>query len=504
MSDRPLPRDVKKAIDLLRGDLGRPWKADDLARACDVSRRTLEKHFRRFLGCAPLEFLRTERLDRARRRLLRGPPGANVTEVATDSGLTHLGRFAAAYRDRYGESPSDTLKLRRVPAHVNAASVHLAASLVRPTVAILPFDLVGPEAMRASGLGDEISISLYRTGWIRIVRESEGRYHLHGRVKDEGTGILRVRVTLFDRVALRYIWVDFFECTIDDVFRSQNWLSDVVSGAVRSVLRASEIDRVTDKDPMQLGAWELSMRALPIVITADPAGQGIAVELLDRGIELAPRDPVPMSLAAWCHGLRAGHHFTTDAVGERDKALQLALEATGPGAGDPMSHAMLSAAYMLAHDLAAAAHHARRALTIDGASAWGWGRLGWVYAYRGEAAKAIECCHVARVLAPSDPLGFVWSIGIAAANFELGHYNRAVQWYERVMVEQPKATWINRFLAPAYVLADREEQGKQSLDALYRSFPELTIAMVRTGLPHTVRLLDLVGEGLADLGMRIS
>lgn len=74
MSDRPLPRDVKRAIDLLRGDIGRPWRVDDVARSCEVPRRTLEKHFRRFVGCAPLEFLRAERLSQVRRRLLGGRP----------------------------------------------------------------------------------------------------------------------------------------------------------------------------------------------------------------------------------------------------------------------------------------------------------------------------------------------------------------------------------------------------------------------------------------------
>ena len=206
------------------------------------------------------------------------------------------------------------------------------------------------------------------------------------------------------------------------------------------------------------------MRALPMVLAADPAHQNTAIELLDRAIEQAPRDPVPMSLAAWSHGLRAGHHFTSDANRERNKALHLATNATASGAGDPFSHAMLSAAYMLAHDLEAAEHHARAALAIDGASAWGWGRLGWVHAYRGEAAKAIECCHIARVLAPSDAQSFVWSIGIAAAHFELGRYDQAVGWYGRALAEQPKATWINRFLAPALAVGRSQGSGTTQPD----------------------------------------
>jgi transcriptional regulator GlxA family with amidase domain len=112
-----LPRSVRRAIDLLRGDLGRPWTVDELAQLCVVPRRTLEKHFKRFVGCSPLEFLRKERLNQVRRSLLRAPPDANVTAIATDCGFSHLGRFALAYRDHCGESPSDTLRWGRIPAN---------------------------------------------------------------------------------------------------------------------------------------------------------------------------------------------------------------------------------------------------------------------------------------------------------------------------------------------------------------------------------------------------
>ena len=44
------------------------------------------------------------------------------------------------------------------------------------------------------------------------------------------------------------------------------------------------------------------MRALPMVIAADPVAHAAALELLVRAMELTPRDPVPMALAAWCTG----------------------------------------------------------------------------------------------------------------------------------------------------------------------------------------------------------
>ena len=501
MLAQPLPHDVKKAIDLLRGDLARPWRIGDLARRCDVPRRTLEKHFRRFVGCAPLEFLRAERLDQARRKLLKARPGASVMEIAADCGLNHFGRFAVLYRDRYGESPSETLRWRHVAASVRPAPFRLAVSSERPALALLPFDLTVPLPGGAEDISDAIGAALYSTGWVRIVPAPAGRYHLQGRVKDDGTGTLRIRLMLIDRSISRYVWADCFECVRGDLVGFEEWFSNLVSGSLRSVLCEAEIDRTAGKDKLQLTAWELSMRALPMVLAADPAGHATAIELLDRAIEQAPRDPVPMSLAAWCHGLRAGHHFTTDPKLERDAALQLALRASRLGAGDPLSDTMLSAAYMLAHDLASAEAHARCALAIDGGSSWAWGRLAWVHCYRGETAKAIECCRIARTLGPTDPLGFVWAIGIAAANFEEGRYDEAVQWYRRAVAEQPRATWLNRFLAPASVLGGNKDGGRQSLHALSCSFPELTISQVMTGLPHTNRLLDRVAEGLAELGM---
>jgi AraC-like DNA-binding protein/tetratricopeptide (TPR) repeat protein len=506
MHGRMLPRGLKKAVDLLQGDPGRAWKIDDIALLSGMPRRTLEKHFRRFVGCSPLSYLHRERFDQARRKLLRAPPGVSVTQIASDCGFNHVGRFAVTYRSRFGESPSDTLSWARIPAATKPSWFRSPVFWDRPTLAILPFALTGPFAACMDEIGDEIATALCRTGWIRVVPPPAGRYHLHGSVRDDGSGSLRIRIMVIDRSTNRYIWAESVEFSAGHGRDAgyQDWLSSLAVSALRSVVRDAEIDRAAGKDPTQLTAWELSMRALPIVMAADPVAHRIAVELLDKAMELAPRDPIPMALRAWCHGLRGGHHFTSYQQGERDNALRLASEASLRSVNDPLANTMLSAAYMLAHDLSAAEVHARRALAVDSGSAWGWGRLAWVHAYLGDTTKAIEYCQIAHVLAPEDPLGFVWSIGIAAANFELGRYDRAILWYQRAIAGQPKATWINRFLAPALLLADKRQDARQSMSTLRNSFPALTVEQVRTGLPHTNALLDRVADALASLGVPLA
>jgi transcriptional regulator GlxA family with amidase domain len=91
-----------------------PFTVVDLARVAGVSVRVLQESFRQHVGMSPLAYLRRLRLDGAHTELSRADPwDLSVTDVAYRWGFTHLGRFAGAYRSRYGESPSQTLRARR-------------------------------------------------------------------------------------------------------------------------------------------------------------------------------------------------------------------------------------------------------------------------------------------------------------------------------------------------------------------------------------------------------
>jgi AraC-like DNA-binding protein len=111
---RRRPRAVKRTLDAMHAEPGRPYTAGDLASIAGVGVRVLQDSFRRHLGVSPLAYLRRLRLDGVHRELSRSDPWqVNVSEVAHRWGFTHLGRFAGAYRARFGESPSRTLRERR-------------------------------------------------------------------------------------------------------------------------------------------------------------------------------------------------------------------------------------------------------------------------------------------------------------------------------------------------------------------------------------------------------
>lgn len=105
------PRIVSRVLDALEADPARDWTAADLAREAGVGIRRLQQGFQRYLGTTPMQHLLGIRLARVHTDLLAGTD-PTVADVAFRWGFTHLGRFAAAYRERYGVAPSQTLRSR--------------------------------------------------------------------------------------------------------------------------------------------------------------------------------------------------------------------------------------------------------------------------------------------------------------------------------------------------------------------------------------------------------
>lgn len=110
--DRPvrLGGAIKHAVELIEERPSEPWTTVRLATEVHLSVRALQEGFRRDLAVPPMRYLRNVRLRRAREVLQAADRDTTtVGAVAVGLGILHLGRFAAAYREAFGESPSDTL-----------------------------------------------------------------------------------------------------------------------------------------------------------------------------------------------------------------------------------------------------------------------------------------------------------------------------------------------------------------------------------------------------------
>jgi AraC-like DNA-binding protein len=102
---------LHRAIAFVQTNIDREIGIVDIARAINVTPRSVQLMFRGYLGTTPTGYLRRLRLEHAHRDLIRGEPGtASVGDIAARWGFGHPGRFAAVYRQAYGKAPSNTLR----------------------------------------------------------------------------------------------------------------------------------------------------------------------------------------------------------------------------------------------------------------------------------------------------------------------------------------------------------------------------------------------------------
>ncbi|GGI19287.1 transcriptional regulator [Bradyrhizobium guangdongense] len=107
-----LPRALRAARDHLADNAGEPLDLVQLACAAGIGIRALQLGFRRHFGLSISQMLLDMRLAGLHARLAQASPDVSITDIAFDLGFTHLGRMAGAYRAKFGETPSATLRRR--------------------------------------------------------------------------------------------------------------------------------------------------------------------------------------------------------------------------------------------------------------------------------------------------------------------------------------------------------------------------------------------------------
>lgn len=167
-----LPADLVRALGWLRGHLSEPVQLDLLAQVAGVRPRTLETHFKMFLGLTPLGWVRRMRLARARQEFIRRGTSTTVTDVALNSGFTQFGRFAAEYRKAFGELPSATVRRAK---EISARSFDRDLDeAIRLTLGALPFafavartqcDAALEELSRPQHLAPDYGLPKAAAGW---------------------------------------------------------------------------------------------------------------------------------------------------------------------------------------------------------------------------------------------------------------------------------------------------------------------------------------------------
>ena len=303
----------------------------------------------------------------------------------------------------------------------------------KPSIAVLPFTNMSGDPEQeyfADGMVEDIITGLSRIKWLFVIarnstfvykgkpidvkqvgRELGVRYLLEGSVRKAGNQV-RVTGQLIDTANATHVWAQRYDRAFDDIFALQDELTMSVIAAIEPTLRQAEIERAKRKRPDSLDAYDLYLRALPLVFTAMPEFSDQALPLLQQAVAIEPDYAVAHAYIAWCYEsrhLRGGLHGESWAAGLRHARLAIA------NGGDDAT-ALAVAAFVigiLEQDYQAAFNAFDRAMALSPSSAQAFGFSSCIRAWAGDSPTSVEHAETAIRLSPFDPLIFFPYTGLA-------------------------------------------------------------------------------------------
>lgn len=107
-------RCLLKVAALMEANVEQPLSLEQIAQESNLSRRQIERLFKRHLNCVPKRYYLETRLKRSRDLLLQ--TAMSITDIATACGFQSPPHFSKSYRNQFGHPPSFERRMRRIEA----------------------------------------------------------------------------------------------------------------------------------------------------------------------------------------------------------------------------------------------------------------------------------------------------------------------------------------------------------------------------------------------------
>jgi len=399
-----------------------------------------------------------------------------------------------------------TQPVRVYCVRLDGTSVHPPLALPdKPSIAVLPFQNMSGDVEQeyfADGMVEDIITGLSRIKWLFVIarnstftykgravdvkqvgRELGVRYVLEGSVRRARD---RVRITgqLIDTATGAHVWAERYDRKFDDIFALQDEITLSVVGAIEPSLRLAEIERVKRKRSDSLDAYDLVLQAQDDVYSRAPERATKALLLLQRALAFDPNYALAHAYAAECYHtlfLRGGLREEN-----RTDSIRHAEAAIAHGSGD--ASALAFAGFVLGmdkHDRAAALTAFEAALAASPSSAITYALGSLIFAWGGEAERAIEWADCALRLSPLDPHRNTAFVASSVGHFYRGEYEAAAAAARKAIQAAPGFSVCHLTLAIALVKLGHMEDAKAAaarvleLQPTFRTSKQLTA----TGCP---------------------
>jgi len=305
---------------------------------------------------------------------------------------------------------------------------------IRPTrggahVGVMPLQLVGTtdeESHLAPGLAEEITTALARFRWMFVVA-SNSLARFAAETRDETAirrtfGIdflldgsiqrvrnrLRITVRLLDlRAGNQVVWARRFDRQSNDLLSLQDEIASEVVAQIDPEILLIEAKRSASRGPMDATAYDLMLRAIPLIGRLEREPFMRAGEFLSHAIELEPEYAAAHAWFAYWQMFLVGQDWADDPASVMEEAGQHAERAVvlDPFDARGLTIAGHVRAFLHRRLREAIALH-ERALSLNPNLAMAWALSAIAFAYMGDPEEAERRNNRYKKLSPLDPHAF--------------------------------------------------------------------------------------------------
>lgn len=385
-----------------------------------------------------------------------------------------------------------------------AAPAPLADAVARPSIAVLPFRLIGASerwAAIAEALPDELIAELARLRWLFVIARGSSfrfrsdtsdlgevgkmlgaRYCLSGTV-EIANATLSVTVQLVDTRDGGVVWADRLSSAVDDVHATRATIVARVISALELQIPLHEAQAARLVAPDGLDAWSAYHLGLQHMFRFHRTDNAVAGELFGRAIAADPRFARAHAGLSFVHFQNAFLGYTPDAGAQADEARRAAERSVELDPLDPFANLTMGRSYWLAGDLDTSLGWLERATALSPSYAQGIYARAWTHALSGRGGDGKVDADTAMALSPLDPLHYAMTATRALSHIVCAEDAAAADWAERA-ARAPGAHVLiaviavaahvlngNRARAAAWAANVRQRTSAVTAASFFRSFP---------------------------------
>jgi adenylate cyclase len=338
---------------------------------------------------------------------------------------------------------------------------------------------------------------------IRKVGEELGvRYVLEGSVRKSGR---RVRVTaqLIRADTCHHLFAERYDRDLTNLFELQDEIVTAIAGAIEPELLKFERDRIADQRQHNQNAYEFYQRGMWHHFRQSK-DDNIVAQRYFRGA-LGIDSDYPQAIAALAIAVCNAGYLGWSGIAERsyEESFDLAERAVTLDARYPNARFALGLACMYTYRSDRAMAETRQAIELNPSFAAAHAILGHMLTYIGRPEETIPLVEKAICLSPSDSRLFIWLPALAAAHYQLRHYDQAVEIGRRSWSLNRNWPVGLRYVVAGLAQLGRSKEAQIAVDELKRLDTDLaSFERVARRLFHDAAAVDHILEGLRRAGLK--